>query len=178
MSFIARVLRVMVASPGDMTAARDSVETALHGWNDAHARSRKTILQPWRWETSSVPVLGGAPQTLINAQGVDDSDIVFALFGGRLGSPTLAAISGTVEEIDRAQLQSTPVHLYFSSASLPFDVDTAQLNALRSFKQKMQAEGLLGEFSDVSQLEREVWKAIEHDLAHMPLLKPRVRGTR
>lgn len=167
MSYSATVLRVMIASPGDMSDARDSVERAIYGWNHANARLRKTILQPWRWESSSVPVLGGHPQTLINAQGVDDSDVVFALFGGRLGSPTPAAISGTVEEIVRAQRQSTPVHLYFSTAPLPADVDTAQLTALREFKRDMQQQGLLGEFRDVSELEREVWRAIEHDLAKL-----------
>jgi hypothetical protein len=62
----------------------------------------------------SVPLLGGHPQRLINAQGVDDSDILFALFalfGSRLGSPTPDAVSGTVEEIERAVEQGKPIHL-------------------------------------------------------------------
>lgn len=157
----------MIASPGDIADARDAVEKAIHGWNDAHARAKQIILQPWRWETSSVPILGGHPQALINSQGVDDSDIVFALFGGRLGSPTPEGISGTAEEIDRAQQKGIPVHLYFSTAPLPTDIDTAQLDALRRFKAEMQGEGLLGEFSNTSQLEHEVWRAIEHDIASM-----------
>jgi hypothetical protein len=87
-------------------------------------------------------------------------------------------MSGTVEEIDRAQRQFTPVHLYFSTAPLPSDVDTDQLTALREFKREMQMKGLLGEFTDVSQLEREVWKAIEHDIAQMRSSRPQHRGTR
>jgi len=167
MSYAATVLRVMIASPADLADARDSVEKAIHNWNDANARFKRTILQPWRWESSAIPILGGHPQTLINAQGVDDSDIVFALFGSRLGSPTPSAISGTVEEIDRAQRRSTPVHLYFSNAPIPADVDIVQLTALRTFKREMQLKGLLGEYSDVAQLEHKVWSAIEHDLALM-----------
>lgn len=92
-------------------------------------------------------MLGAHPQKLINAQGVDDSDIVFALFGGRLGSPTPDAVSGTAEEIDRALRAGKPVHLYFSTAPLPHDIDTAQLEALRAFKTDMYDRGLLGEFS-------------------------------
>lgn len=167
MPYTATVLRAMIASPSDVPEARDAVERALHGWNDANARRKSIILQPWRWESSAIPILGGHPQKLINAQGVDDSDIVFALFGGRLGSPTPEAISGTAEEINRAVELGRPVHLYFSTASLPHDIDTAQLDALRAFKKEMQERGLLGEFANADQLNHEVWKAIEHDIASL-----------
>lgn len=182
MSYTANVLRVMIASPSDTVAARDAVETAIHGWNSANARSKQVILQPWRWETSSVPQLGDHPQSLINAQGVDESDIVFALFGSRLGSPTPGAVSGTVEEIERAVEQGKPVHLYFSTAPLPNDVDTAQLEGLRAFRSQIQQRGLLGEFDNESQLGHEVWKAIEYDIAALslgvPVLRPAVTGVK
>lgn len=165
MPYTATVLRAMIASPSDVPEARDAVEKAIHGWNNTHAQNKGLILQPWRWETSAVPMLGAHPQKLINAQGVDDSDIVFALFGGRLGSPTPDAVSGTAEEIDRALKAGKPVHLYFSTAPLPHDIDTAQLEALRAFKTDMYNRGLLGEFSTPDQLNHEVWKAIEHDIA-------------
>lgn len=169
MVYTANALRVMIASPSDVPEARDAVERALYAWNDANAANKRVVLVPWRWETSSVPVLGGHPQKLINAQGVDDSDIVFALFGGRLGSPTPEAISGTVEEIDRALELGRPVHLYFSTAPLPRDVDPKQLKALNDFKKTMEARGILGEFNNVEQLNHEVWKAIEHDLVQLDL---------
>ncbi|NEB05604.1 DUF4062 domain-containing protein [Streptomyces sp. SID13726] len=182
MAYSANVLRVMIASPSDTIEARDAVETAIHGWNGANAQTKQTILQSWRWETSSVPILGGHPQSLINSQGVDESDIVFALFGSRLGSPTPDAVSGTVEEIERAIEQGKPVHLYFSTAQLPNDVDTAQLDGLRAFKSEISKRGLLGEFSNASQLEYEVWKAIEYDIANLslgvPVLKAADRGVR
>jgi hypothetical protein len=165
MSYVATVLRVMIASPSDVAEARDAVERAIYSWNDANAENKGIILQPWRWETSAVPVLGAHPQRLINAQGVDKSDVVFAMFAGRMGSATPDAISGTAEEIDRALEAGKPVHLYFSTADLPSDVDTAQLDALRSFRRDMESKGLLGAYSNVSQLEHEVWKAIELDIS-------------
>lgn len=163
-------------SPSDTIEARDAVESAAYGWNGANAQAKQTILQPWRWETSSVPVLGDHPQSLINAQGVDESDVVFALFGSRLGSPTPDAVSGTVAEIERAIEQGKPVHLYFSTAPLPNDVDMAQLEGLRAFKTEISQRGLLGEFSNVSQLEHEVWKAIEFDIANLSLGVPILRS--
>ncbi|MBB1514311.1 DUF4062 domain-containing protein [Tessaracoccus sp. MC1627] len=164
MMYRATVLRVMIASPSDVPDARDAVEGAVAAWNQANARFKSVILEPWRWESSAVPIIGSHPQELINGQGVDESDIVFALFGGRLGSPTPDAVSGTVEEIDRALQLGKQVHLYFSTAPLPHTVDTAQLESLRTFKRQMQSRGLLGEFSKVEQLQGEVWKAIEHDI--------------
>lgn len=176
MSYVANVLRVMIASPSDTIEARDTVEAAIHGWNNANAQRYHVVLQPWRWESASVPVMGGHPQTLINAQGVDESDIVFGIFGSRLGSPTPEAVSGTVEEIERAVAQGKPVHLYFSTAPLPNDVETAQLEGLRAFKVQAEQRGLLGEFSNPSQLTHEVWKAIEHDLGSLSLTAPTTPG--
>ncbi len=129
-----------------------------------------------------MPLLGGHPQSLINSQGVDDSDIVFAIFGSRLGSPTPDAVSGTVEEIERATDQGKPVHVYFSDGPLPNDVDTEQLEGLREFKKELQERALLGTFSNVSQLAHEVWRAIEHDVATLaldvPVLNRPNRGVR
>lgn len=169
MTYQATVLRVLIASPSDVQEARDAVERALHSWNDAYSRSKGVVMMPWRWETSSVAALGDHPQKLINLQGVDDSDIVIALFGSRLGAPTPDAISGTAEEIERATAGGKPVHLYFSSAQLPNDIDVAQLVAVRKFKESMHDRGILGQFSSPDQLPHLVWQVIEHDLGKLNL---------
>ncbi|CAL8974544.1 hypothetical protein TESS_TESS_02792 [Tessaracoccus sp. O5.2] len=178
MGFTASVLRVMIASPSDIPDARDAVDSAINDWNNANAKNKQIVLLPWRWETSSVPLLGGHPQSLINAQGVDESDIVFALFGSRLGSPTPDAVSGTVEEIQRAVDAGKPVHLYFSTAALPNDVDTRQLDGLREFRTEISQRGLLGEFATTAQLGHEVWKAIEFDIAQLDLGAPGLSSSR
>lgn len=170
MTFVANVVRVMIASPSDLSGSRDTVEAAIHGWNTANSKNKQIVLLPWRWETSAVPTLGDRAQALINLQGVDDSDIVIALFGSRLGSPTGEAVSGTVEEINRALGQGTPIHVYFSKGMLANDVDLEQVAAVRDFKKGI--EGLYGEFTTDSELNFEVWKAIEHDLAVLGLGAP------
>ncbi|BCW05647.1 DUF4062 domain-containing protein [Arthrobacter sp. NtRootA1] len=169
MTYPANVLSVMIASPSDLPQARDAVEEAIRSWNVAHSRNRQIVLLPWRWEDNAVPTLGNRPQALINAQGVDQSDIVIALFGSRLGSPTGEAISGTVEEIERAEQQGKHVHVYFSNGPLPNDVNVEQLGAVREFKNALLKKGLLGEFSTPNELSHEVWKAIEFDLAQLDL---------
>lgn len=164
MSFTATVLRVAIASPSDVQDARNAVEKALHDWNTANSATKKVALLPWRWETSSVPLLGSHPQELINKQGIDSADILIAIFGSRLGAPTPDAVSGTVEEIERALSSKKPVHLYFSTAPLPNDVDTRQIEGLRQFRDEIQQRGLYGEFETPDQLGHEIWKAVEYDM--------------
>lgn len=97
----------------------------------------------YKYLLKTVPVLGDHPQSLISTQGVDKSDIVFALFGSRLGSPTPSAVSGTVEEVERAVESGKSVHPHFSTAALPNDVDTRQLDDLREFRAEISKRGLL-----------------------------------
>jgi hypothetical protein len=78
-------------------------------------------------------------------------------------------VSGTVDEIQRSVELKKSVHLYFSRAQLPNDVDPAQIAGLRDFKRRAESMGLLGEFSDVAELANMVWRAIELDVRGMRL---------
>jgi Domain of unknown function (DUF4062) len=101
MSFQAIVLKVMIASPGDVAEKRRVVTEEIHRWNDANASTRRLVLLPVKWETHSTPQLGSPPQTIINRQLVDDADILIGIFGTRIGTPTEDHVSGTVEEIKK-----------------------------------------------------------------------------
>lgn len=162
---ISYVFRVMIASPGDLSSHRDAVEQAIHEWNTEHSERAQVVLVPWRWETSAIPEMGDHPQSILNRQGVDSSDIVIALFGSRLGTPTSDAISGTVEEIDRSIASAKPVHLYFCTAPVSYDVDLVQLGALREFKKQTQARGLYFEYKEGSELKDRVKSALSRDIA-------------
>ena len=113
------------------------------------------------------PSSASIPKYLSMSRGVDKADIVIALFGSRLGTPTPEAISGTVEEIERSVEHGKHVHLYFSEAPHPNDVDVEQLSALRSFREEISERGLLATFANPSQLEHKVWQAIELDVSEL-----------
>ncbi|MCB0902283.1 MAG: DUF4062 domain-containing protein [Actinobacteria bacterium] len=176
--------RVLIASPGDVSHARDTIEDALHWWNQTHSWKRGVVFIPWRWETSAIPLLAGTAQSVIDRQGVQDADIVFALFASRLGSPTGTSLSGTAHEIERTAASGKPVHVYFSSQPLPHDIDTDQLEALRQFRKDLELRGLLGTYSDLDDLRLQVLQAIEHDLTVLqapgttPKLEEQRRGAR
>lgn len=162
----------MIASPSDVGPAREAVYTTLARWNETNTSTRNVALVPLRWETGVVPMLGGSGQQIINAQLLERSDVVIALFGSRIGAPTEGAISGTVSEIEKAEQDGKAVHLYFSAAPHPNDIDPKQLEALREFKSQVQKRGLYGTFGSPEELTAHVWQAIDHDLANVLDLTP------
>jgi hypothetical protein len=169
MAFSANVLRVLIASPDDTKEERDAVERSLHGWNASRAEREQVVLLPARWETDAVPRLGESGQSVINDQLVDRADIIIALFDSRLGKATDQAVSGTAEEIQRANEAGKPVHVYFSQEPLPRDVDEKQLAALRKFQASLESQSLLGTYASPDDLGFQVRSAVEHNLEHLSL---------
>ncbi|MFS0700068.1 hypothetical protein AB6N24_08875 [Cellulomonas sp. 179-A 4D5 NHS] len=170
MTFRATVARVLIASPGDAQSERDQVEQTIHQWNAERSLASGIIFMPVRWETGTVPVLEGDGQSIVNRQIVDDADIVMAFFKSRIGTLTPRGISGTAEEILRSADASKPVHVWFSKAPHPTDVDTRQLDALRSFEKSLQDRGLLGRYESPEALAHHVRGALEHDIARIAAL--------
>ena len=101
---------------------------------------------------------------------MDQADIVVALFGSRIGQATATALSGTAEEIQRASDGGKPVHVYFSGAGHPADVDVEQLAQLREFQRNLG--GLYGTFTTLDDLKFKVWTAIDSDLDAMLTTAP------
>lgn len=96
------LLRIFIASPGDVWKQRDEVEKLIWDWNNNHVDSKNTVLMPIRWEnnTASSYKLNSSGQAVINEQIVKSSDILIAIFGDKIGTLTTNNKSGTVEEIN------------------------------------------------------------------------------
>jgi hypothetical protein len=116
------------------------------------------------------------PQGVINDQLVNSADIVIALFDSRLGMATKEAVSGTAEEIKRADEAGKPVHVWFSEEPLPRNVDVKQLEALMRFKEELGQRGLLGSYTSPEDLGYKVRQAIERDLDQLQLAPVHSRG--
>jgi hypothetical protein len=78
----------VLASPSDVLTERIILTEVIEDWNSANSRARGISLQALRWELDSVPATGARTQAIINKQLVKDADIVLAVFGARLGTPT------------------------------------------------------------------------------------------
>lgn len=134
----------MVASPSDVPQERVIVRDVIAEWNAVHAEDRRTILMPLGWETHATPEMGDRPQAIINGQLLKKADLLIAIFWTRIGSPTGAAKSGTVEEIEEHIGAGKPAMIYFSSAPVrPDSIDEKQYSALREFMGPCGIEGSL-----------------------------------
>jgi hypothetical protein len=171
----ARCFDVLIASPSDVQAERQVISECIEDWNSQHSRATGTIIQPRRWELDAMPETGARPQSFINRQIVDVSDMLIGVFWSRLGSPSGVAASGTVEEINRLVDAGKPVALYFSKVPLPYDHDQTQLAAVQEYKKRIQQTALYFEFPDREQLRRLVSLHLGqrmHELAGTPFEPP------
>ncbi|MBD8075467.1 hypothetical protein [Bacillus thuringiensis] len=152
MPFQANVYRVLIASPSDVLEERNLIPFLIHEWNTQFAVFYKTVFLPVKWETHTIPDMGGRPQELINNQIVSDSDILIGVFWSKLGTDTGVAISGTVEEIEEFLKDSKKVMLYFSNKDIPRNaIDFEQLKKVDDFKAKCQSQGLYHNYDDLEQ---------------------------
>jgi hypothetical protein len=178
-SFQAQVLRVLIASPGDVAEERKALPQAIHDWNGLNAHALGVVVLPVLWEAHSLPEMGDRPQAIINRQLADEADILVAAFWTRLGSPTGEAASGTVEEISRFRAADKPVLIYFSSAPVhPDSIDTVQFDQLKAFREQCRAEGLVGHYDTVDELRRQVGNALTRLIRDTAISEPTDAATR
>jgi hypothetical protein len=104
------------------------------------------------WETHSTPEMGSRPQAIINRQLLDKCDLLVAVFWTRLGSPTEAAPSGTVEEMRKHIESGKPAMVYFSRKPVALDsVDIDQYRALKDFQEECKRTGLISTYNSLEE---------------------------
>ncbi|HEX5714746.1 MAG TPA: hypothetical protein VF179_01220, partial [Thermoanaerobaculia bacterium] len=119
------LVKIFLASPGDLRAERASVNRVVCELNNTWADYVGINLRVLGWETHTWPALGSDAQDVVNREMGDDYRVLIAIFGARLGSPTPRAASGTVEEIERAVSRerrrpgSVEIMVYFKEVKSP-----------------------------------------------------------
>jgi hypothetical protein len=158
MTYSATAFRLLLSAPSDVPQddIRAAVESVIR-WNVIYGQQSAAVVVPTNWASHSVATYGMRPQEALNAQLVDESDIVIALFWHRLGSPTGEADSGTLEEIERAHANGAYVGILRCKRPLPpTEVDTAQLNSLNEFYDRVESFSLLVDYEDGGELKSHV----------------------
>lgn len=156
------ILRLVVASPGDVKAERDAVETAATEINKGIGEELGFHVQVSRWETDAYPGFHAkGPQGQVDsALRIEDCDVLVGIFWKRFGTPTLGAGSGTEHEIQVAherwrQSRKPRVMLYFSQA--PYSVKSTdelrQWERVLEFKQASADWGLWWPYDNASSFE-------------------------
>ncbi len=151
MSKLFEVLRIVVASPGDVQNERDSLDKVLAELNQGIAADRNLRLELARWETDSYPGFHvDGPQGLIDTVlRIQDCDLLIGIFWKRFGTPTVDAESGTVHELREGyqawKMQGKPhIMVYFNEKpySPATSAETEQWGRVLDFKKNFSKDGL------------------------------------
>jgi hypothetical protein len=146
------MVRIMIASPSDVSNEREIVRKALAEWNDINTLDRELVLHAVGWETHASPEMLGRPQAIISKQILEDCDLLVAVFWTRLGSRTGTEVSGTVEEIKEHLAAGKQAMIYFSLAPVAQQsIDNEQWSGLQQFKTEIRKLGLVQEYESLSQ---------------------------
>lgn len=151
MSSEAKVLRMVVASPGDVQAERDLVAAVVDQVNHGVAKERGIILQVSRWEKDSFPGFHAqGPQGLIDSiLQIPDCDIFIGIFWKRFGTAVTDAQSGTEHEYKlayEAWKQRGQPQIFFYFNQKPYSPksreETDQWGMVLDFQMSFPKEGL------------------------------------
>lgn len=121
-----RIVRIFVASPGDVKVEREQLPQVVDELNrtiSSIVPDRRVHLDLVLWETDVTPGIGRDPQDVVNRQ-LGQYDIFVGIMWKRMGTPTAVARSGTEEEYRRAverwqQNNSLEVMFYFCQEPFP-----------------------------------------------------------
>lgn len=165
MPFDAQVLKVMIASPGDVLAERDMIRGVLDQWNSVNAELRKQVLFAVGSNSPAATQSAEAPRPFLNREVLKCCDLLIAVFWTRIGSPVSASANAsvstsmteTLDAIEAHTRQGKPALLYFSSAvARPDTVDPEQCAALGEFKEACRKTGLVEEFDTPHQFHKKL----------------------
>jgi hypothetical protein len=144
------VLRILVASPSDLSEERKLLEGVVQELNLTWPQQLGVTLELIKWETHAFPSAGTDPQDVINEQLPQDYDILIVMLWSRIGTPTPRSQSGTVEEFEiaydrwRKDPKSIRLMVYFKVTPIsPDDIDPDQLRLLQEFRKSLSDRGIL-----------------------------------
>lgn len=157
-----KVLRVVVASPGDVARERGAVTKVLDDINHGIARAKDILCEVWRWETDVYPQFHpeGAQGAIDRMLRIEDCDLLIGIFWKRFGTPVKGAASGTEHEIRQAHeawraKRRPQVMLYFNQRpySPQSQDELDQWGKVLAFKGEFQNAGPLRHYRGANNFE-------------------------
>ena len=134
-----KIIKCLIASPGDVTQERDICETVFEDLNRELGSVLKFRIESVRWEKDAHAGCGEYGQEVINRQFDDLYDLFLGIMYSRFGTPTPVAGSGTEEEFNIAYAKKQDgkvddILFYFNSAPIPQDIlDPDQYKKVNEF---------------------------------------------
>lgn len=157
-----RILRIVIASPGDVQPERDVLPSVIEEVN-RYIADRGLNLVLTRWETDTHPGFHAeGPQGLIDPiLKITDCDLLIGIFWKRFGTPTADGRTGTEHELRVAyetwQSVGRPqIFVYFNQKSYTPNsrAETEQWGQVIEFKEKFPKDGLWWAYKGKAEFER------------------------
>ncbi len=158
MAYSAVVRRLLISCPSDIPRIDLAVvHQAITRWNGIYGEQFGAVVVPISWGENAAAEFGRPPQDAINEQLADRCDCCLALFGNRMGTPSVIAESGTAEEIERLSNGQKYVGVLRSRRPIdPGTIDLAEAVRLEAYLKSLQRTSLILDYSDDAQLARHV----------------------
>jgi hypothetical protein len=175
MAYPANVIPVMIASPSDLQDERNIIRGAIYDINNIYAKENSAVLMPVGWDTHSPSeIVGRRGQELINERLLRDCDLLVAVFGHKIGTPTGDYPSGSVEEIERHVAAGKPAMVYFTKQLAPIDADQSQLTGVQKLRAWCESRGIYKFYADLEDLRH----TVDRDIRILLIENPYLRGLR
>lgn len=165
-----RLIKVFLASPGDVSREADLVRETFDAINRTLGEKEGVRFEVKNWKTDSYPAYGGDGQSLLNEQIADMSqyDLFVGIMWNRFGTPTPRGGSGTEEEFQRAvesfETNGNPqIMFYFNQAPFnPTSVkDAEQKMKVLEFKGTVQGKALTHDYSGAENFQQSFRNHVE-----------------
>jgi hypothetical protein len=143
-------ISVFVAYSGEMIDELKLIEEIATEINDTYGGLTNLFFKIETWKKAVAPGVDAYPQNVINRQIEDKYDVVIALFGSKLGTPTKNFRSGTVEELNtaikgyKAKGRPKDIFVYFRNELVSIQqIAILQLQEVLEYKAELSLEGVL-----------------------------------
>ena len=149
---------ILISCPSDILEDRNIIRKAVNNINDSNANFNGIHFDIRYWE-KDVLFSHGSPQKIINSSIVYDADIVIALFGLKLGTPTSEYESGTIEEIEIMIKNKKQVFVCFSEREINISSNTSENmleNLIKVKKFKSEYNGLYISYKKDDELQTKI----------------------
>jgi hypothetical protein len=170
-----KMIRVFVASPGDVKKERETIKLVIEELNRTIGRELGVLLECLQWEDYVAPLMGRPEEVILEQIGLNQWDIFIGILWLRFGTPTGGLnitsgepyLSGTEEEFTLAyqswKEKGKPQILMYQCTKSPnsiTDIDVGQFSRLSSFFDQFRHDkehpGLIRSYQEVSDFERRV----------------------
>ena len=159
------LLKVIVASPGDVLPERKAIESVITDLNRYITPQLGLELRAYRWETDTYPAfhLKGLQGHIDETLQIDNCDIMIGIFWNRFGTPVGDAQSGTEHELQRAYAgwveskgKRPHIMVYFKNKEQEGkdDAEREQQRKVAAYKEKLSKQALCWPYKTKTEFEQ------------------------